>query len=729
MIRRRFISLVLASQLLTSLQLITPVLLPSAKAATVTATGTNPSVCNQEVGSATNVVAYRLSGGDCVIEFKNVGTTTWTVSNGVTSVSVLVVGGGGGGASRHGGGGGAGGVVYSSSYAVSGVIAVQVGTGGTGAGAAVARGGTSGNDSRFYDSGETSSGATGLVAKGGGFGDFYTMVSNNIVRAGSGGSGGGSGVPNPFTRDLSSGYTNANPIGLTIQASQTQKNLDGTTVSSSLNQYGNNGAEGGNTATGSGNTWTGGGGGGAGAAGSRGGGVNGTSNYNGGAGGVGIAISITGTSTFYGGGGGGGGGTNLSSNFAGGAGGNGGGGAGSTGTATATSGTANTGGGGGGGGLATTGAQGAGGNGGSGIVIVRYTPVYTVSYDSNGGSAPSPSSSSWRYGTSLTLPAAPTKFGYTFNGWWTGLGVGSSRVGMGGGIYTPSNDADFTLYGYWTSTLALATPGSGLSGTFNTPYSLALSSSGGSGGNSYSRIAGTLPSGLTLDAATGVISGTPTQVGLFANLFIRVTDTSTATATNGSSFTITINKATQALTFSITSYAKRYGDTQTVTATSAGSGAITYSSGSSTACSVDASTGVVSITASSGTCTISASRATDSNYESANSSNSVSITVSTAISSATLTFTTGTNLIFNRSSTLSAATNSVAGKVHFKVNGKTIPGCKSRPANAGNTYTATCNYKPATRSPVSVTAILTPTSNLYGSSTVSSATYQVSKRG
>ena len=65
--RARLVSLVVASQLLAGFQLLSPTLLSSAKAATVTATGTNPTVCNQEVGNATNVVAYRLSGGDCVI--------------------------------------------------------------------------------------------------------------------------------------------------------------------------------------------------------------------------------------------------------------------------------------------------------------------------------------------------------------------------------------------------------------------------------------------------------------------------------------------------------------------------------------------------------------------------------------------------------------------------------------------------------------------------------------
>jgi hypothetical protein len=348
--------------------------MPSAHAATVTATGTNASVCDQTVGSATNVIAYRLSGGDCVVEFKNTGSTTWTPNADATSVRVLVVGGGGGGASRHAGGGGAGGVVEATSYAVSGTIGIQVGAGGSGG--VNATDGTAGGSSRFYSSGEASAGATGITAQGGGCGGFYTKVGNTIVRPCSGGSGGGSAVPNPFTRDLTAGYTNADPRGLTTQSTQAQKTISGSTLSASFTQYGNDGAAGGNQ-----DYWAGGGGGGAGATGSRGGGAAGTS-YVGGAGGVGVAIDIRGTSDYFAGGGGGGGGLPLISGSyvaqPGGAGGNGGGGAGSQGGATATAGTANTGGGGGGGGYTTAGSA-TGGAGGSGIIIVRYTPLPIVS--------------------------------------------------------------------------------------------------------------------------------------------------------------------------------------------------------------------------------------------------------------------------------------------------------------------------------------------------------------
>lgn len=384
---KRLTRLLISSILLASL--IVPFQASTAHAITVTATGTDASVCNQNVDVTTGVVAYRLSGGDCVIEFKNTGTAMWTPNAGVISVRVLVVGGGGGGGGRHAGGGGAGGVVEVTNYPISGNVSVLVGSGGNGTSGGNAVKGSSGTNSRFYSSSEASAGSTGITALGGGYGDFYSIASNNIIRAGSGGSGGGSGVPNPFTRDLTAGYTNADPRGLTTQSAQAQKKFDGTTLSSGVTQYGHDGAGGGNDLY-----WAGGGGGGAGADGNRGGGAGGTSRV-GGDGGAGVAISITGTSTYYGGGGGGGGGTDgTTTNYAAGAGGSGGGGAGSVGAGNATAGTANTGGGGGGGGLNTSGTNGNGGAGGSGVVIVRYTPDTTAPTFSNSATFSIPENSS-----------------------------------------------------------------------------------------------------------------------------------------------------------------------------------------------------------------------------------------------------------------------------------------------------------------------------------------------
>lgn len=318
----KYLSLALIALLLISgLSLFT---VPSAQAAPVTATGTNPSICNQEVGNALNVVAYRLAGGDCVIEFKNTGSTTWTVPAGVTAVNVLVVGGGGGGGSRAAGGGGGGGFAETTNYLVTdgNIHTITVGAGGPGAPNSSAADGTAGNASSFLRS------ALGLTANGGGKG------KDHLATGAGGASGSASGT----------GAVSSNAGGAQL------------------------------TGTNCAGNWCGGGGGGAGAVGAN-------ANTTGGVGGDGRSSSITGTPITYAGGGGGGSGSNSNTPTPGGAGGAGGGGAGATSTQysctsqNGTSGSANLGGGGGGAGYCITpNTQGTGGSGGSGVVIISYAP-------------------------------------------------------------------------------------------------------------------------------------------------------------------------------------------------------------------------------------------------------------------------------------------------------------------------------------------------------------------
>ena len=95
----------------------------------------NPSVALSVLPAAAAVrVGY--NGGSLSVAFTTVGTASWTVPPGVTSVNVLVVAGGGGGGStidRSAGGGGAGGMICTTLAVTPGqVIPITVGAGGLG---------------------------------------------------------------------------------------------------------------------------------------------------------------------------------------------------------------------------------------------------------------------------------------------------------------------------------------------------------------------------------------------------------------------------------------------------------------------------------------------------------------------------------------------------------------------------------------------------------------------
>jgi hypothetical protein len=136
---------------------------------------------------------------------------------------------------------------------------------------------------------------------------------------------------------------------------------------------------------------------------------------------------------------------------------------------------------------------------------------------------------------------------------------------------------------------------------------------------------GTLPAGVSFNA--GVLSGTPTEAGSFPITF---------TAANGTapdatqSFTLTVTKGSQAtVTVTASSSSATYGETG-LTATASGgsgSGAYSFSEGSSTACTVDPSTGAITITAASGTCAITATRAADNDYDISSPSEPFDITI------------------------------------------------------------------------------------------------------
>ena len=111
---------------------------------------------------------------------------------------------------------------------------------------------------------------------------------------------------------------------------------------------------------------------------------------------------------------------------------------------------------------------------------------------------------------------------------------------------------------------------------------------------------------------------------------------------------------------------------------------------------------------------------------SASSTSLATAQISSGSASASLTLAPG-NFVF-RQSKLITAVSTVAGKITFRVAGKVLPGCKNKTVNSGNSFTATCSYRPSNHSYVTISATLDPTDNYYSSSITSSAQYLVTRR-
>ncbi len=83
------------------------------------------------------------------------------------------------------------------------------------------------------------------------------------------------------------------------------------------------------------------------------------------------------------------------------------------------------------------------------ITVYAYwsiNPVYTVTYDSQGGTAVGTQFVTLPATTVGTLPAAPTKTGFIFGGWYTAPGGGGSPF-----TATTTVAANITVYAYWAS--------------------------------------------------------------------------------------------------------------------------------------------------------------------------------------------------------------------------------------------------------------------------------------
>ena len=137
---------------------------------------------------------------------------------------------------------------------------------------------------------------------------------------------------------------------------------------------------------------------------------------------------------------------------------------------------------------------------------------------------------------------------------WTSSNTGVASItsaGLATGVSAGSTTITATLSGVTGSTgltvqavpLSITTsslPG----GTLNVSYSATLAATGGTLPYTWSIASGSLPTGLSLNGGTGVISGTPTVAGTF-NFTVRVTDSRNPAQTATRALSIAVGGAPQ----------------------------------------------------------------------------------------------------------------------------------------------------------------------------------------
>ena len=167
--------------------------------------------------------------------------------------------------------------------------------------------------------------------------------------------------------------------------------------------------------------------------------------------------------------------------------------------------------------------------------------------------------------------------------------------------------------------------------TYTAPASLqvgvaipSMSPSGGADVDAYA-VTG-LPSGLVIDAGSGVISGTPdTADTTTTSATVTVSDEAGNPAEVSIAFPA-VDKGDQTLSgFSYSASSATFGSAApTVTAPSGVQTTLSYSATPSTVCSVDSSTGALTLV-SVGSCEITATAASDSNYNEAEATFTVTV--------------------------------------------------------------------------------------------------------
>ena len=197
--------------------------------------------------------------------------------------------------------------------------------------------------------------------------------------------------------------------------------------------------------------------------------------------------------------------------------------------------------------------------------------AYSQTISATGGTTP--------YTYDVTAGALPTGLTLTTGGLLSGTPTASGTFNF---TVTATDSTTPTATGARAYTLIVdppnitVSPASVTSATAAVSYSQTFSASGGNGAYTFSLSAGSLPAGITFDAATATISGTPTASGTF-NFTITATDETTPAGSGSQAYSLAI--APPAIDVTPTSLTNGTAGTlysQSFTA-DGGNGAYTYS--------------------------------------------------------------------------------------------------------------------------------------------------------
>ncbi|WP_297618390.1 Ig-like domain repeat protein [Nocardioides sp.] len=188
-------------------------------------------------------------------------------------------------------------------------------------------------------------------------------------------------------------------------------------------------------------------------------------------------------------------------------------------------------------------------------------------------------------------------------------GTRSLTAAYGGtGLFATSTGS---IGSYSVAALPQVTTSSLANGTVGSAYSVALAAAGGSGGPyTFSLQSGSLPPGLTLSGA-GMITGTPTTAGSVV-FTIKVTDSASHVGTR--SLSLQVEKAAQAVAFTLSPGTAVVDTTYTITDIASGAGTQPVVLTGNAVCSVSGTT--VSFDHA-GTCSVTATQAGDANHTAA----------------------------------------------------------------------------------------------------------------